>query len=124
MNLTAERSLICIICPKGCRITAVRDATHPLGYRTIGNICQRGEEYAIDEIIHPVRMLTTTIATRNLRLPRLPVRTREPIPKHLLSDGLALLAGLEIDHPVQMGEIIIPDLLGSGVDVIASRSLD
>lgn len=118
-----KRELICIGCPMGCRLSLESDPLAPKGYRVSGCGCPRGEDYAIKEVTAPTRMLTSTVRIEGARLPRLPVRTSAAIPKERLGECMALLGGLTEHSPVIMGQVLVRDLFGTGVDLIASRSL-
>ncbi len=118
-----KRDLICIVCPMGCRCSIEEDASAPKGYAVTGITCKRGEDYAIKEITEPTRMLTSTIRLRGSRLPRLPVRTSGPIPKERINECMDLINALEATSPVTMGQVLAKDLFGTGVNLIASRSL-
>lgn len=118
-----KRELICIGCPMGCRLSLEEDRTAPRGYRVTGCGCKRGEDYAIKEVTAPTRMLTSTVRIEGARLPRLPVRTSSAIPKERLGECMALIGELREHSPVKMGQVLIKDLLGTGVDLIASRTL-
>jgi CxxC motif-containing protein len=118
-----KRDLICIVCPTGCHIALESDPEAPKGFRITGCTCKRAQEYAIKEVTAPTRMLTSTVRIEGARLPRLPVRTRSDIPKERLGECMALINGLTERSPVAMGQVLVHDLLGTGVDLIASRSL-
>jgi CxxC motif-containing protein len=88
-----------------------------------GNRCKKGVDYATNEILDPRRILTTTVSVRGGTLPQLPVRTREAIPKGLISEGMRRLSRCVVDAPVHLGDVVVPNFLGTGIDVIASRSI-
>lgn len=118
-----KRDLICIVCPMGCHCSIEEDATAPKGYKVTGITCKRGEDYAIKEITEPTRLLTSTIRISGAKLPRLPVRTSGPIPKERIHECMGLINQLKAEHPVAMGQVLIQDLFGTGVNLIASRSM-
>ena len=118
-----KRDLICIVCPRGCHLTLEEDPGAPKGYRVTGLTCKRGEAYAIKEVTAPTRMLTSTVRIEGARLPRLPVRTSSDIPRERVGQCMALINDLTVRSPVAMGSILIADLFGTGVNLIASRSL-
>jgi CxxC motif-containing protein len=122
MTAPDERELICISCPVGCQLTVATRDGELLAVR--GNKCPKGISYARAEILDPRRILTTTVRIRGGSLPQLPVRTRQAIPKSLLAKGMEVLSRFEVDAPVRMGDVLIGDFVGTGVDVIASRSID
>lgn len=118
-----KRDLVCIVCPMGCRCSIEEDASAPKGYKVTGVTCKRGEDYAIKEITEPTRMLTSTVRIEGARLPRLPVRTSGAIPKERIPECMALINGLQAHSPVVMGQVLAKDVFGTGVNIIASRSL-
>lgn len=120
-----RKPLTCLVCPMGCRIEAQKASLAETEYVVTGYKCSKGEIYALQELTNPTRILTTTIKIRNANSPRLPVRTVAPIPKHAMRKCMSILneIEIEIEVPVQMGEIVIKDILGTGVDVITSRSI-
>ena len=50
------KQLICITCPKGCHLSVDEDN----GYAVTGNSCPRGISYGQNELLHPVRVVTST----------------------------------------------------------------
>lgn len=95
--------------PGDCRILEVS-----------GNGCPRGEEYARKEITDPVRTVTTTIPVTNGDAKRIPVKTREEIPKDRIFACVEALKGLTVEAPVQIGDVILPDAAGTGIPVVAA----
>lgn len=116
-----SHELVCIVCPIGCRLTVTDKCDG--SYSVEGNTCIRGESYGIKELTAPMRVLPTTVKITNGKLNRLPVKTSDAIPKKLIFEAMKEINGISIEAPVQMGQIIIPNLLGTGVDVVASRSM-
>lgn len=111
------KQLVCIVCPKGCRLT-VEEGDE---LRVTGNACPRGEAYAKQELLDPVRVLTATVALDGGVHPRLPVKTREPIPRDRVREAAALLRQVRAAAPVKAGQVIVSNILGTGVDVVAAR---
>lgn len=116
-----RKKLTCVVCPRGCALTAELEEGRLV--RVTGNTCPRGERYANTELFHAERMLTTTVTVEN-RTQMLPVRTRTAVPRGELMRCMEKIRTLRIQAPVRMGEVIEPDLLGTGVDLIASASCD
>jgi len=113
--------ITCILCPKGCSIEKKEEGNE---IKYIGYGCSRGLEYAKDEFISPKRILTTTVHVKDGEIEFLPVRTNKPIPKDLLFDAMSILRKVEVTAPVEVGSIILKDILGTGADVIATRKVD
>lgn len=115
-----SKDIRCIICPTGC-LVHVEKVNGELIIE--GHSCKRGEEYAREEFIAPKRILTTTIRVENGFLPLIPVRSDKPIPKDKLKDALNEIASTKIDAPIIMGAILIENVLGLNINIIASRDL-
>jgi CxxC motif-containing protein len=71
----------------------------------------------------PVRILTTTLSVDKSNSQRLPVRSDKGIPKTKLLDCMKELKSIRVSKPVQIGQIIVENILDTGVNIIASRSL-
>jgi CxxC motif-containing protein len=110
----------CIVCPTGCQIHAISKGSDIVFE---GYTCKRGLEYAQQEYFEPKRILTTTIRVENGFLPLIPVRTSKPILKEKLNEALNEIAKTQVNAPIEMGEILIENILGLEANVIASRNL-
>ncbi|MDP4152444.1 MAG: DUF1667 domain-containing protein [Bacillota bacterium] len=116
------RKLPCIICPVGCEITVVLEDGKVESIT--GNSCRRGEKYAGSEVLTPVRTLTTTVKVLTDGGARvIPVRTEQPIPKAILFDAMREINKITLKAPVRVGEVVLKDILGTGVNVIATSNL-
>jgi len=116
-----KHNLICINCPMGCRLEV--SETENGGWLVEGNQCARGKAYAIKELTAPTRVLTTTVKINNGALNRLPVRTNIAIPKEQIFEAMKIINKVVVDSPIKRGDTIVRNLLETGADVIASRSL-
>jgi CxxC motif-containing protein len=115
-----KKELTCICCPMGCRVEVIGTDS---GLKVSGNQCKRGEVYAISELTAPTRVLTSTVKTNSKFLSRLPIRTDKPMPKELMFKAMDLLNNVLVEVPVKTGDKVIENMLGTDVNVIASRSL-
>jgi CxxC motif-containing protein len=116
------REVTCIICPVGCRAKVVLEKGRVLAVESVE--CPRGKVYAISELKAPVRDFFSTVRVRGAKIGVLPVRTTRPIPKDKVMDCSRELSGISVEAPVRLGQIIARNVLGLGVDVIATRDLD
>jgi CxxC motif-containing protein len=114
------QELICITCPKGC-VTKVGEEGGNIKIK--GRICKKGQAYIEQEYIEPKRILTTTVAVESCSIKRLPVRTREAIPKELLFCVMGAISAVRIKPPIKIGEVILADVFGTGVGVVATDDL-
>jgi CxxC motif-containing protein len=113
------KELTCIVCPRGCRLMV--DEEHD--FKVTGNHCPRGAAYGANELRHPTRVLASTVAISGATCDRLPVKTNAPIGKELLLQAMEIIHQVQVTSPVSTGQVIVANILGSGVDVVATRDL-
>ena len=112
---------LCIGCPLGCRVEVEDRGGEIVEVR--GQSCKKGDLFARQEHVDPRRVVTTTVAVQGGVWARLPVKTQGDVPKGVVVDVCRMLHGLTLAAPVTMGQVIVADVLGTGVDVVASRDL-
>lgn len=114
------REMVCIVCPKGCILKSEkRDGALFI----TGNACKRGERFALTEFTKPMRTISSTVKTAFKEVPVLPVRVSAEIPKDRIFDVMAEINKVVIDKACRRDDIIIKDVLGLGVDVIATSDI-
>lgn len=116
-----HRELICIVCPIGC---ALQVDENEEGLVVTGNKCKRGKDYAIEECHHPTRTLTTTAKVTGGVLPVIPVKSEKPIPKGLLMEAMDLINTKVLQAPVTIGQVVVENVLDTGVDIVTTRECD
>jgi CxxC motif-containing protein len=119
--MVEKRKLICISCPVGCELTVTLDGDNILEVED--NACKLGLDYAQQEIFDPKRMVATSVKVKNGFHPLVPVYTEHPIPKPMIKDVLAEVRKVEIEAPVDFNQIVIENVLDTGVNIIASRNM-
>lgn len=113
------KQLTCIVCPIGCELQVDTELQ-----AVTGNTCKRGAVYGIEEVTRPTRVITSTVKLRNSsEFTRLPVKTKSPIPKELNFRCMEIINALEVEAPIKVGQIIMKNLLDTGVDLVATRSI-
>lgn len=117
------KELVCIICPLGCRMTVSGLAGGVEYIKVEGNGCKRGPEYAIREATAPTRTIPSTVAIRGAFLTRLPVKTAKPVPKQDIMRCMKELRGVVVHAPIHIGTVVMEDIGGTGVSVVATRSM-
>ncbi|MGN0846872.1 MAG: DUF1667 domain-containing protein [Kiritimatiellia bacterium] len=110
--------MICIRCPKGCELEVEREGDEVV---VTGQGCPRGEAYGKSELVNPTRMVTGLVRVAGMRKP-LPVKTRTAIPKGRINDVLFALSQTTVQLPVKIGDVIVPDVAATGVDVVATAN--
>lgn len=113
--------LICIGCPMGCPLQVTLDGGAVTG--VTGNTCPRGDAYARKEVTHPTRIVTSTVRVTGGTLPAVSVKTRSDIPKDRIFDCVRALKTVEVAAPVAIGQVVLADVAGTGVDVIATKNI-
>jgi CxxC motif-containing protein len=117
---TAGRELVCIACPVGCRLRVFQDSS---GIRVQGNQCEKGDTYGREELLAPRRVVTATVRLAGSPLRRLPVKTHRPLPREHIGALLTQASRLEVRAPVARGQVLLADFLGTGVDLVATRTV-
>lgn len=119
-----EQEMICILCPLGCKMLVSEKTGEPDEFTLRGHQCKKGRDYAREEYSNPTRTLTSTVVIHGTALPRLPVKTSRPIPKKLIFPVTDEISRVEIEGPVKIGDVIISNVLDSGIDIVATRSME
>ncbi|MFZ2538880.1 MAG: DUF1667 domain-containing protein [Oscillospiraceae bacterium] len=112
--------LICIVCPKGCHLKVDEEN----GYAVTGHSCQKGEVYGQKELTNPTRVLTSTVRINGALHLRLPVKTNRDIPKGEITNAMKLLNDVTMQAPVKIGDVVLENALGLGVDFVATKTMD
>lgn len=119
--MVEKRELVCIACPLGCHLQVTLEAGKVT--KVEGKGCKRGIIYAEAECMHPARMLTTTVKVKEGKFPLVSVRSDKPLPKHLLLDCMTVIKDVCITAPVHIGDLAVENILGTGVNIIATRNV-
>ncbi len=119
--MSEQYHYLCIGCPLGCRLELSEEAGEVVEVR--GFACKRGKDFALQEHTDPRRVVTTTVRVTGGTWARLPVKTRGSIPKAQVIALCQVLHKIELQAPVYLGQVILPDALGTGVDVVAARDI-
>ncbi|MHB8087934.1 MAG: DUF1667 domain-containing protein [Anaerolineaceae bacterium] len=115
-----SENVICVTCPKGCTLIVTRDGQTVID---VENGCKRGHAYAQQELVDPRRMVASSVRLKGGLHPLLPVYTSAPFPKPRISELLALLRKVEVTTPVSLGQLILENVLDTGINIHASREM-
>lgn len=88
-----------------------------------GNSCRIGENYARNEMTAPKRGLTSMIRVEKGCDPVVPVKTRDEIPKDKIEDCMEIIRNITVTAPVKLGEVLIRNAAGTGVDIVATATV-
>ena len=116
-----KRELTCICCPLGCQITATIQNGEV--DEVSGNSCPRGAAYARTELLHPMRIVTTTVPVIGGTSCRVSVKTRQEIPKDQIMDCIRQLRKVQAQAPVEIGDILLKNVAGTGIDIVATANV-
>ncbi len=114
------KEMICIVCPQGCRLTIEEQGNELI---ITGNACSRGIPYAKKEMTNPTRVVTSTVEIIGAIHHRLPVKTDKDISKDLNFDVIKELEKIIVKSPIKINEILIENILGTGANIVATRSM-
>lgn len=117
-----SKTLTCICCPMGCQITVETSGSEIINLT--GNTCKRGDTYARREITSPSRTVTSTVRVTGGTLPAVSVKTRSDIPKDKIFECIRCLKDVSVKAPVHIGEVILSNAAGTGVDIIATKNVE
>ena len=115
-----QRQLTCIGCPMGCQLIA--PVENRVGTPVTGNPCKRGDSYAREQGVAPARTVTGTVRCTGGTAPGVSVRTAGEVPKAKVLDLAHALNTPLVTLPVAAGDVVIPDVCGTGVAVVATKS--
>ena len=87
-----------------------------------GNSCDRGDAYARSEVTSPVRTLTSVVAITGSDKPVVSVKTERAVPKSAIDECLREIKNVKVQSPVSIGDVIIRDVAGTGVNVTATSN--
>ena len=90
------KDMVCIVCPVGCRISVDEDSD----YEVTGNKCPKGASYGKKELTFPTRIITSTVKIKN-----------------------AIHNKIEVVSPIKVGDVILENVLNTGVNIVASRDM-
>jgi CxxC motif-containing protein len=117
---TQKDKLICVTCPKGCTLEVDHEGNTVL---SVTGGCKRGHEYARQELVDPRRKVASSVRIKGAIHPLLPVYTSAPFPKGLIPKLLIQLRSVEVNAPVTTNQVILQDVFGTGIDILASREM-
>ena len=121
-NNETIRDLTCIGCPLGCSIqVTMKDQTV---ISVSGNTCPRGDSYARKEVTNPTRIVTSAVRVKGGTSAMVNVKTANDIPKDRIFDCIAAIKDIEVTAPVHIGDVILADVAGTGVDIVAARNVE
>ncbi|MDE7186144.1 MAG: DUF1667 domain-containing protein, partial [Lachnospiraceae bacterium] len=109
-----KRELICIGCPMGCPVAVQMNGTQIVSVS--GNTCPRGDAYARKEVTNPTRIVTSTVKVEGGSVGMVSVKTKEDIPKDKIFDCVRALKDITVKAPIRIGDVILADAAGTGVD--------
>lgn len=113
--------LTCINCPMGCPLTVTMDGDEVISVE--GNTCKRGDIYGRKEVTNPTRIVTTTVGVKGGTSARVSVKTKEDIPKGYIFKCVEELKDVVVEAPVHIGDVVLTDVAGTGVDIIATKDV-
>lgn len=121
-DMIEKKELTCINCPMGCQLSV--ELEDGVVKSVTGNTCPRGDAYARTEVVNPVRTVTSTCIVAYGDKPRVSVKTASPIPKGKIDEVMKDINAVRAEAPVKIGDVLVKNTAGTGVDVIATRNIE
>jgi CxxC motif-containing protein len=120
--MTRERKhFTCVTCPIGCEIDVEVENGSIVSME--GNKCEKSEKFVQQELIEPMRVLTSTVRVSGAKWAMVPVRSNKAIPKRLFFQIMRQLADIELRVPVKLSQVVVEDVAGTGANIIATRNM-
>jgi len=119
--MSDKQELTCIGCPMGCQMEV--EVEDGVVKRITGHACRKGELYAAKEVVDPRRIVTSVLPVDGGVVGMVPVKTAGDVPKHKIRDIMKVLKTIRLEAPVEAGRVIVADLCGTGVRLVATRSV-
>ena len=116
-----NRELIFIGCPMGCPLTVELEEGQVMS--VTGHTCKRGDVYARKEVTNPTRIVTSTVKVEGGNADMVSVKTKEDIPKGKIFDCVRALKDVTVKAPVHIGDVVLADVAGTGVDMVATKAV-
>lgn len=117
-----QKNLTCIGCPLGCQIMVELEKGEVVS--VTGNTCKRGDDYARKEVTSPTRIVTSTVKVSGGNAPTVSVKTKADIPKDKIFDCAKALKEVTVQAPISIGDIILENVVGTGVDIVATKAVE
>ena len=119
--MESVKELTCIGCPLGCALTVTMNDNEVISVK--GNTCPRGDAYARKEVTNPTRIVTSTVRVEGGVSPMVNVKTASDIPKSKIFECAAALNDVVAIAPVKIGDVLLSDVAGTGVDIVAAKNI-
>ena len=115
------RNLTCIGCPLGCSLSVQIENEQVVSVS--GNTCPRGDAYARKEVTNPTRIVNSTVRVAGANGGMVSCKTQEDIPKNMIFDVVNALKDVEVNPPVRIGDVLVENVAGTGVNVVATKNM-
>lgn len=116
-----KKDIVCIVCPNGCEMTV---EIHNGKIDVIGALCKRGHQYAEQEMINPMRTISTSVIVEHGEFPLTSVRLTKPVPKPRIFDVMKEIENVRLTAPVHIGQVVIKNVCGCDSDVIVTKNVE
>lgn len=116
-----KTEMTCICCPVGCALTV--ETASDGSVQVSGNKCPKGAAYGEKEVTNPTRIVTSTVRVAGQKDIVVGVKTASDIPKDKIMECMEALRNVEVTPPVQIGDVVLKDVAGTGVDIVVTRGV-
>lgn len=116
--MAKQQEMTCILCPMGCRLTVTQDGQNRVSVS--GNTCKRGAQYGEQELLNPMRVVTSSVRITGASMPLCPVKTQSAVPKDKIFEVLSEIRSVRAAAPIEIGAVLRENLAGTGVNLVAT----
>lgn len=118
--MSEKRELTCIACPMGCRLNVWYDEAGEVRVENYG--CKRGITYGKQEFTCPMRTVTSSVRVARGARPLCAVKTKDVVPKAKIGEVLEAIRTARPEAPLKIGQVVVRDIAGTGVDLVATAN--
>ncbi len=119
--MSETTTIVCVVCPISCAVLVEFEGNGII--RTDHAQCKLALDYVTDELFDPRRTLTTSLPVDGGAGPLVSVKTDRGLPKDRVLEAMQSISGLHVSAPVKIGDVVVANLLGTGIDLVATRNV-
>lgn len=119
--MSEQATIVCVVCPVSCPVVVEFEDGDVI--KTDHNQCKLALDYVTDELFDPRRTLTTSLPVDGGKVPLVSAKTARGLPKNMVLDAMQSLTGIHVTAPVHIGDVIVEDVLGTGIALVATRDV-
>lgn len=113
--------LMCQGCTLGCSLKVEKNNNEIV---VTGNLCKKGDMYGRQEFQKPARTILYKVKVKNGDFSTVPVKSSSKVSKEIYNEIMEVLKNVEIEAPFGIGEVVIENIAGTGIDILSTRKIN